>query len=90
MARPEEKSQSMLHRYLRSRAGDDGGAPGRPRGPRRPYLATLCEDVDEAGRWRQQVLRDISRKVSDIQNRASAPAHSFPGRRAACARTLAW
>lgn len=73
MARPEEKSQSMLHRYLRSRAGDDGvpgggSGLGRPRA-RRPHLATLCEDVDEAERWRRQVLRDVSRKVGDIQNR---------------------
>lgn len=59
----------MLHRYYRSRGGDDGGAPGAGRLARRPYLATLCEDVDEAEKWRRQVLRDISRKVTEIQNR---------------------
>jgi pre-mRNA-splicing factor ISY1 len=71
MARNEEKAQSMLHRYLRSRAGgDDSSQFGRPRGAhRRPYLATLCEDVDEAQRWYRQVVRDISSKVSEIQNR---------------------
>lgn len=69
MARPEEKTQSMLHRYYRSRDGEDGGGPGKSRPHRRPYLATLCEDVDEAEKWRRQVLGDVSRKVSDIQNR---------------------
>lgn len=79
MARPEEKSQSMLHRYLRSRAGEDGTAP-RGRGQRRPYLATLCEDVDEAEKWRRQVLRDIERKAADIQNRTyPCLARSFRG-----------
>lgn len=73
MARNEEKAQSMLHRYLRSRAGE-GSVPGAaPKRSRRPYLATLCEDVDDAERWRRQVLSDISRKVSDIQNRALYP-----------------
>jgi pre-mRNA-splicing factor ISY1 len=70
MARPEEKTQSMLHRYYRSRGGDGGGGvPEKSRARRRPYLATLCEDVDEAEKWKRQVLRDVSRKVSDIQNR---------------------
>jgi pre-mRNA-splicing factor ISY1 len=69
MARPEEKTQSMLHRYLRSQNGGEGG-----RSARRPYLATLCEDVGEAGRWLRQVIADISRKVSDIQNRTSVVA----------------
>jgi hypothetical protein len=64
MARPEEKTQSMLHRYLRSRNGEESA-----RSVRRPYLATLCEDVGEAQRWLRQVISDISRKVSDIQNR---------------------
>lgn len=65
MARPEEKSQSMLHRYLRSR---DGNSSSAPRGRRRPYLAALCEDKDEAVRWKEQVVRELSAKVSEIQN----------------------
>jgi Isy1-like splicing family len=69
MARNEEKAQSMLHRYLRTRAGEDGQTQlNRGHQQRRPYLATLCEDVDEAQRWHRQVLREISRKVSEIQN----------------------
>ena len=35
---------------------------------RRPYLATLCDDVTEAERWRNQILKEIGKKVSQIQN----------------------
>lgn len=40
------------------------------RGPKakRPYLATECHDLLEADRWRQQVIRDIGRRVMEIQN----------------------
>lgn len=62
MARKEEKAQSMLNRYLQSKKGDDGARK------RRPFLATLCDDVDEAEKWRLQILGDIRRRVSEIQN----------------------
>lgn len=62
MARNEEKSQSMLHRYLRSKGKRERSEK------RRPYLATLCDDVDEAERWHEQVLQDIRRRVEEIQN----------------------
>lgn len=62
MARNEEKSQSMLHRYLRSQSA----AP--PSEKRRPHLATLCDDVDDAQHWHAHVIRDITRRVSEIQN----------------------
>jgi pre-mRNA-splicing factor ISY1 len=35
---------------------------------KRPYLATECHDVVEADKWRQQILREIGRKVMEIQN----------------------
>lgn len=35
---------------------------------RRPYLATECEDLKEAEKWRIQIIREISKKVSQIQN----------------------
>ena len=35
---------------------------------KRPYLATECSDVVEADKWRQQILREIGRKVMEIQN----------------------
>ena len=35
---------------------------------RRPYLSTLVEDVKEACKWRMQIIREIAKKVSQIQN----------------------
>jgi len=35
---------------------------------RRPYLATECDNVKDAERWRIQIIREISKKVSQIQN----------------------
>lgn len=61
MARNEEKAQSMLNRYLQSTRGRHGEN-------RRPYLSTLCDDVDEAIKWREQVLRDIRIRVNEIQH----------------------
>mmetsp|Transcript_13605 Transcript_13605/g.54519 ORF Transcript_13605/g.54519 Transcript_13605/m.54519 type:complete len:93 (+) Transcript_13605:566-844(+) len=63
MARNEEKAQSMLNRYLKQKDAADGNILER-----RPYLATLCDDVDEAQKWRRDILKDIGRKVMDIQN----------------------
>jgi pre-mRNA-splicing factor ISY1 len=64
MARNEEKAQSMLNRYLAGKTDD--GDQGRKQ--RRPYLATECHDLNEADKWRQQILREIGRKVLEIQN----------------------
>ena len=63
MARNEEKAQAMLNRFLAGKAEE-------ARGPKekRPYLATECNDLNEADRWRQQILREIGRKVMEIQN----------------------
>lgn len=62
MARNEEKAQSMLSRYLQTQN------PNRSKSQRRPHLATLCDDLDEALKWRLQVLSDIRRKISEIQD----------------------
>ncbi len=35
---------------------------------RRPYLATECNDLPKAEKWRLQIIREIARKVSQIQN----------------------
>ena len=44
--------------------------PDEARGPKqkRPYLATECHDLVEADRWRQQIIREIGKKVMEIQN----------------------
>ena len=63
MARNEEKAQSMLNRVLAGKR-DDAAKPKE----RRPYLATECIDLNEADKWRQQILREIGKKVMEIQN----------------------
>ena len=35
---------------------------------RRPYLATECRDLNAADKWRQEILREIGKKVMEIQN----------------------
>jgi len=35
---------------------------------RRPYLASQCHDLKEAEKWRIQVIREASKKMTQIQN----------------------
>lgn len=35
---------------------------------RRPYLASECNDVRKCEKWRLEIIREISKKVSQIQN----------------------
>lgn len=37
---------------------------------KRPFLATEVSDIQEAEKWRRQVIREISKHVSEIQNGA--------------------
>lgn len=53
----------MLNRFLAAKQDEQRGPKAR-----RPYLATECTDLNEADRWRQQILREIGRKVMEIQN----------------------
>ena len=39
-----------------------------PRQEKRPYLATECHSLQEAEKWRLQIIKEIARKVSQIQN----------------------
>jgi pre-mRNA-splicing factor ISY1 len=55
----------MLNRFLSGKAEKESG----PR-KRRPYLATECRDLNEADKWRSEILREIGKKVMDIQNAA--------------------
>lgn len=63
MARNEEKAQSMLNRFLAFK-NEEKKKPKE----RRPYLASECRDLAEADKWRQQIIREIGRKVMEIQN----------------------
>jgi len=55
----------MLNRFLSSKSEKEHGSRTK-----RPYLASACRDLNEADKWRSEILRDIGRKVMDIQNAA--------------------
>ncbi|GES74265.1 pre-mRNA-splicing factor ISY1 homolog [Rhizophagus clarus] len=65
MARNEEKAQSMLYRFREAQAVQLGLVKPKER---RPYLASDCNNLKDAEKWRQQIIREISRKVSKIQD----------------------
>ncbi|CAK7229598.1 NineTeen Complex (NTC) component [Sporothrix curviconia] len=68
MARNAEKAQSMLFRFRESQAADLGITDiGRQR---RPKVISEQTSVSNCERWRGQVLKEISRKVSKIQDPA--------------------
>ena len=55
----------MLNRFLKGKQDEAKGPKAK-----RPYLATECRDLNEADKWRQQILREVGRKVMQIQNAA--------------------
>lgn len=57
----------MLYRF-REQQAIDMGIGTRQKGDRRPRMASSCTSLREAERWRGDILRDISRKVSKIQD----------------------
>ncbi|WCJ43010.1 hypothetical protein M5689_023777 [Euphorbia peplus] len=63
MARNEEKAQSMLNRFITLKEQEKK----KPK-ERRPFLASECRDLADADKWRQQIMREIGRKVAEIQN----------------------
>ncbi|KZP10627.1 Isy1-domain-containing protein [Athelia psychrophila] len=65
MARNEEKAQSMLYRFREAQAGELGLGT---RSDRRPRMASACKSLRDCERWRGEILREISRKVSKIQD----------------------
>uniref|UniRef100_A0A6B2LFM6 Pre-mRNA-splicing factor ISY1 n=1 Tax=Arcella intermedia TaxID=1963864 RepID=A0A6B2LFM6_9EUKA len=64
MARNEEKSQSMLNRWLELQKEEAGVK--KPQ--RRPHLVELCTNVSDGEKWRLQVIKEISKHVLHIQN----------------------
>ena len=64
MARNEEKAQSLLNRWTSMKKDfAHGGSDDR-----RPFLASQCDSLPAAEKWRRQILREITRKVAEIQN----------------------
>jgi pre-mRNA-splicing factor ISY1 len=65
MARNEEKAKSTLSRWIKQQRTENGQAPQKQK---RPYLASLCDNLKEAIKWRSQILREVSSQVTLIQN----------------------
>ena len=64
MARSAEKAMAILSRWTTMMNNED-----KPEVPtRRPFIATECVNLKEAERWRHQIIREISKKVAQIQN----------------------
>ncbi|KAI7890198.1 Rab43 protein, partial [Mucor mucedo] len=64
-ARNEEKAQSMLYRFREAQAAELGLGKRRER---RPGFAGVVNTVTEAEKWRRDILSEISRKISKIQD----------------------
>nr|BAK03334.1 predicted protein [Hordeum vulgare subsp. vulgare] len=66
MARNSEKAQSMLFRFRAAQAAESGLLPTsslrRPKAPSTVSTIPLCE------KWRGQILKEVSRKVTKIQD----------------------
>lgn len=65
MARNQEKAQSTLYRFRAAQAAELGIAPSSAT---RPRVASRVANLRECEKWRGEVLREISRKVSKIQD----------------------
>ena len=62
MARSAEKAVTALARFRKMKM-DEGKVIER-----RPFLATECDSLPKCEKWRRQIVGEISRKVSQIQN----------------------
>jgi len=69
MARNEEKAQLMLNRWVSMKEEEFKG-----KRERRPFLASECDSLSDAERWRRQIIKEMSKKISMIQNE-SLPEH---------------
>ncbi|KAF9612055.1 hypothetical protein IFM89_037974 [Coptis chinensis] len=54
----------MLNRYITAK-NEENKKPKECR----PFLASECRDLSNVDKWRQQIMREIGRKVADIQNK---------------------
>ena len=63
MARNAEKANAMLNRYVQAKK--DALAPEKER---RPWRASEVTEVPIAEKWRNSVIREIAKGVSEIQN----------------------
>jgi pre-mRNA-splicing factor ISY1 len=66
MARPEEKANAMMNKWVKMR--EAGNAPEKRSNTKRPHLASECSSLNDAERFRRQLLREITNLISTIQN----------------------
>ncbi|WAR26160.1 ISY1-like protein [Mya arenaria] len=62
MARNSEKAMTALARWRNAHMDE------KKEVERRPYLATECDDVKKAEKFRRQIIGEVSKKVAQIQN----------------------
>jgi len=63
MARNAEKAQAMLNRLVQARKDE-----ARLNKEKRPTLASEVDDLSSCEKWRREVLKDIAKEVTNIQN----------------------
>eukprot|EP00970_Alexandrium_tamarense_P008131 scaffold1548_cov237-Alexandrium_tamarense.AAC.32 len=71
MARPEEKAQAMLNKWVKMREEDDPTSTLARRAAsrqKRPFLASQCEHLADAEHFRRQIIGEISEGIKKIQN----------------------
>ncbi|XP_061584100.1 pre-mRNA-splicing factor ISY1 homolog [Cololabis saira] len=62
MARNAEKAMTALARFRQAQLEE-----GRVK-ERRPFLASECNELPKAEKWRRQIISEVSKKVAQIQN----------------------
>nr|XP_020836871.1 pre-mRNA-splicing factor ISY1 homolog isoform X1 [Phascolarctos cinereus] len=62
MARNAEKAMTALARFRQAQL-EEGKVKER-----RPFLASECNELPKAEKWRRQIIGEISKKVAQIQN----------------------
>ena len=63
MARNHEKGRSMLHQWARLKSGFDND-----NNKKRPGNTKMCDNVNDAEKWRRDVMKEISKYTSEISN----------------------
>ncbi|KAF7279173.1 hypothetical protein GWI33_007584 [Rhynchophorus ferrugineus] len=63
MARNAEKAMTTLARWRAAQLGENEKIKKR-----RPYLASECKSLYACEKWRMQIIREIAKKVAQIQN----------------------
>lgn len=66
MARNEEKASAVINRFLTQKDAIEKGTWDTE--VRRPRFAHEVENVKDAERWRRHVIKEITGKISEIQN----------------------